>query len=582
MQENNYFNIDNSYYLLNDDNNSDNEKEPPKRNLTQRIIESFTQSSMQRGGRRGRRSGRNTTKAAPPKKSGRGKSKTVAVLAPKPTTTIEPQLLNVTPNSEWTLCSKEKETCQLDSDKTTKIKYGNGSKWNYLEKSGIEEIQCDNATFGDPYPGQRKECYTLVVGENNEDLLDIEIKDLYIYKADWKFDPNQKYSNGKYEHAKKTRPSSGKNVWRTNKSGTHCNAGGKTCPRGWTEFSKRTGKQCNNLGGKCCALVCTGNNKWSVRHCWKENEFRVEIGSATDWDDQLKIFAYKKTITKKPSGCEKDPRLSARCTANFKINAKTASHTLVRILHKHMTDGRLSVESYDKFMKMYLFQDKTENCEIDINTTEPYERCPNYFSKDVSDIMPIIQEWRKSRESIWAEYVDEYCINENNMNEPFCECIGAKYNQSKFNDDYKLASKMGGGVQCFFLPCQQSDKFKYVKYDDTSNCVGLSCASFIEVKDEANLENVNMEQNINCEGPVNNPPPPASSIPYDDSWNTSNDDDDNNYMENDDDEEENDEEEKDDNKENDIVSTFLNTQRYQYIAIGVVFSILLLLTRTIK
>ena len=48
------------------------------------------------------------------------------------------------------------------------------------------------------------------------------------------------------------------------------------------------------------------------------------------------------------------------------------------------------------------------------------------FFKNISQISDIIQEWRKARPNIWKEYIDEYCVKEENINEPFCECVRSK------------------------------------------------------------------------------------------------------------------------------------------------------------
>ena len=54
----------------------------------------------------------------------------------------------------------------------------------------------------------------------------------------------------------------------------------------------------------------------------------------------------------------------------------------------------------------------------------------------------------------------------------FVNVLGARYSKSKFNDDYKLASKMAttlaAPIKCSFLPCKQQDKFKYVDYEAAS------------------------------------------------------------------------------------------------------------------
>lgn len=59
-----------------------------------------------------------------------------------------------------THCAKENETCEFEGKKI--VFYGHDSFFAAVKEDGTE---CDNSTFGDPQPGQRKSCYIMDTDE---------------------------------------------------------------------------------------------------------------------------------------------------------------------------------------------------------------------------------------------------------------------------------------------------------------------------------------------------------------------------------------------------------------------------------
>ena len=55
----------------------------------------------------------------------------------------------------WTKCAGENQHCSFSGTKT--VKYGHGTDWS--TKTKTNGVQCSNGVFGDPKPGQVKECY---------------------------------------------------------------------------------------------------------------------------------------------------------------------------------------------------------------------------------------------------------------------------------------------------------------------------------------------------------------------------------------------------------------------------------------
>jgi len=57
--------------------------------------------------------------------------------------------------SQWTKCAGEGQHCSFSGTKT--VKYGHGTDWS--TKTKTNGVQCTNGVFGDPKPGQVKDCY---------------------------------------------------------------------------------------------------------------------------------------------------------------------------------------------------------------------------------------------------------------------------------------------------------------------------------------------------------------------------------------------------------------------------------------
>ena len=67
----------------------------------------------------------------------------------------------VAPAQTWTFLGYEYDDVQLTVPANSTVRYGYGSTW--VQKTVSGAFYCDNATFTDPFPGQRKQCELLQV-----------------------------------------------------------------------------------------------------------------------------------------------------------------------------------------------------------------------------------------------------------------------------------------------------------------------------------------------------------------------------------------------------------------------------------
>ena len=114
------------------------------------------------------------------------------------------------------------------------------------------------------------------------------------------------------------------------------------------------------------------------------------------------------------------------------------------------------------------------------------------------------REFAKSSSAL-DPLMETYCNS--NPSNVACECLSVGSSKNKYTADYNKARSLGislGSPNCWFEPCQPSineqKQTRLLKHDywTQENCPTASCINLTQIQD-ANLDSVNLRQNINCE-----------------------------------------------------------------------------------
>ena len=285
--------------------------------------------------------------------------------------------------------------------------------------------------------------------------------------------------------------------WNDNYYRTECwsdmrtNGDSTRCKSGWQMFTEN----------KCGKWDCRGSTtNWKYRHCWKYNNFLINVGNQTKWDNQLDInvrAADSQRTNAKSNGCSGNTMIF---DCEFDIDPSSASTTLIKILTEHHKKKKISDEDYNNFISSYIFTNLgNHKCPLNPKTGKTYDFCPKYFSNDVIEIKDILNKWRLKNPDRWNAEASNFCSRF--PNETFCECIGAENVNSIHHDLFKIRSQLGSQIQCFFLPCQLNQtRFTYTQHDDTSSCEGLSCAAFYNLDNDIQFDQSYINSTVQCNG----------------------------------------------------------------------------------